>query len=345
LFQHYVNDKLTDVNPGGADVYGSFGAICTTDANRDEFQQGGNVAIKYEDEGTISRGYTQYIVPSNSSTITGGAGHHIVTVDADTTLGIVTAPDLQVEGWDWYDDKIIEYEMSAWAMSMGFMGLEACLKWDDAKFCQETMAYDWRSEKGSRFPIFYRDAEPRMDKDGNLLYTSDWRESGKMDRNDLNQIGLFRTGSNDPSAFAGKHNWDSGARMQWLAKDDDCAYGAPQLVDLKNGRFLVGYGKFQCISQGLRFSRLAGSGKNLIEEFMRIPQAYYLMEIDKDGNVLVPPFEVDAGWGGSDRIVNFGVGKAAWAYVKGATIALDGSFTNPRQKHWELMVYESPYTP
>ncbi|MEL7043672.1 MAG: hypothetical protein AAGL66_01440 [Pseudomonadota bacterium] len=42
------------------------------------------------------------------------------------------------------------------------------------------------------------------------------------------------------------HSWN----MKWIAEDPDCSLASPQMVDLRNGRNLVGYGRFQCISDG-----------------------------------------------------------------------------------------------
>jgi len=332
------NKHLSELS--GTDVFGAYGALCTTDNNKYGVTHGGNVAIKYEDQSTWLAGWTHYIVPSHASTVTGGAGHIMMPVDADVTLGLVTAIDLMPENWPWFDAKLEEIATSDWAVDNGYSPLEACTLWDDSSFCGGNMAYEWEYDPdvSGGYPVFFRDAEPHGEDDS---MSSDWRSSGVMDRNDLNQIGLFKT--NSEQGYGGDYSWEDGGKMKWLAKDDDCALSAPQMVDLHNGRYLVGYAKFQCISDGHEFWRHAYQGKNIFEEAMRIPKAYYLMEIDKDGNVLVPPFEVEAGWGGADKLVSFGVGKAAWLYIQNPTIGPDGTFAAPEQKQWELMVYESPF--
>ncbi|MEM8607395.1 MAG: hypothetical protein AAGF92_09830 [Myxococcota bacterium] len=321
---------------------GSYGAICTTDNNRDSTQGGGNIAIKYEDQSLTARGYTHYIVPSSAAGLSGGAGHTMVPVDEDITLGIATAVDLQPEGWDWYDNTLAMFEAAPYSVENGYEGLWACNYYDDATFCSQNMSSVYSLDENASYPIFYRDSQPHINKDGEEQWTTDWVGSGQIDKNDLNQIGIFRTDSKTGRGGY-EYLWEDGGKMKWVAKDDDCMLSSPQLVDLQNGRYLVGYAKFQCISDGFGHQRMHLQGKSLRTQAMRVPKEYYLMEIDKDGNVLVDPFVVEAGWGELNRIVSIGPGKAAWTYLQSPTIADDGTYADPSNHDWELVVYTSPY--
>ena len=111
---------------------------------------------------------------------------------------------------------------------------------------------------------------------------------------------------------------------------------APQLTQLDTNRFLLGWAKFQCLSDGTALKRFAGA-------HTLHPKEYYLMEIDSDGNRLTQPTRVEStGWGGMDEMVSLGNGKVGWAYIQAPEIHADGSFTDPYQSDWEFMVYESP---
>lgn len=131
--------------------------------------------------------------------------------------------------------------------------------------------------------------------------------------------------------------------MKWVAEDDDCLLGAPQLVDLQNGRYLLGYGKYQCISDGFHLRRFATSANGTRSVSTVVPSEYYVMEIDADGNALTQPTALGrSGWGGLDALVSLGPGRAAWAYVPFPKLLPDGTYPNPSQASWELLVYESP---
>ena len=72
------------------------------------------------------------------------------------------------------------------------------------------------------------------------------------------------------------------------------------------------------------------------------PKAYYLMEIDADGNRLTEPQRMDGtGWGGMDEMVSLGNGKVGWAYIPNPELHSDGTYTDPYQNDWEFMVYQS----
>ena len=98
----------------------------------------------------------------------------------------------------------------------------------------------------------------------------------------------------------------------------------------------IGYGRFQCISDGLGFDRIYATRGAMR---MLVPKAYYLMEVDADGNVLAGPVELPGhGWGGLDEPVSLGPGRVAWTYIQNPTF---GAYTGGQQSEWEVLVYES----
>ncbi|MEO1086350.1 MAG: hypothetical protein AAFY88_19105 [Acidobacteriota bacterium] len=156
---------------------------------------------------------------------------------------------------------------------------------------------------------------------------------------DLAKIGIFHQEVSGRS-LAQK----DGQLAKWLAEDGDCMLGAPQLVDLENGRYLLGFGKFQCISDGFHLRRFATGANGTRSVSTLIPKQYYLMEIDADGHPWTQPTPISgAGWGALDSIVGLGAGRAAWAYVPDPTLQADGTFADPEQDSWRLMVYASPF--
>ncbi|MEO1081019.1 MAG: hypothetical protein AAFY29_15785 [Pseudomonadota bacterium] len=331
------NEHLSDL--AGEDVFGAYGALCTTDFNRYRVQDGGNIAIKYEDSSTFISGYSHYMVPSDAFGATGGAGHTMLPIDENLTLGIAATVDAErVAGFTWAEDRIAEWAGTPWSVNNNLGDLQACAEYIETSYCLQSLAEEWEYTVGSTYPVFFKDS------DGG---SSDWMASGRKDVNDISKIGLFKTQSERGYSLFG-YLWDEdpiarGAKMKWIAEDPDCSLASPQMVDLRNGRYLVGYGKFQCISDGWEFSRIANAGRRKREEAMRIPSAYYLMEIDAQGNVLVDPFEVDAGWGGHDKLISVGVGRAAWLFVKDATLPQGNtSYPDPSQTEWEVYLYESP---
>ena len=123
------------------------------------------------------------------------------------------------------------------------------------------------------------------------------------------------------------------ARINWVVEDDDCQMSSPQLVDLGNGRFLMGYAKFQCISEGEGYDRYNGG-----DEVM-LPHACYLMEVDADGNRLTNPVELPGHcWGALDEPKYLGNGQVGWVYKRNP---LREGYSGPFDDTWEMLVYKS----
>ncbi len=105
---------------------------------------------------------------------------------------------------------------------------------------------------------------------------------------------------------------------------------------MQNGRFLLGYAKFLCISDGLPVYRKDGS----TNDHTLIPKSYYLAEIDADLNFVKGPVELskELGWGGLDQMELLAPGKVAWRYIANPTIS---QYSVGQQSQWQFMVYDS----
>lgn len=312
------------------DTEGAYGTLCTSDANDWRLSNAGTMSIKYEDS-NIFEGFSHYFMASSAGGVSKGGGHVVMPLDEDRTIGIMVAPDMHQWGEENFEAAIDEAEASALNFygqdeveSRKLTGLNACNWYQDGLCLPNWARYEYTYDHGSNYPAFeygfwYKD---------------------QMEQNDLSKIGIFHS---DSKSFPGRPIPQAdGDSMLWIAEDDDCMLGAPQLVDLKNGRFLVGYGKFQCISDGYKLRRFATNTGNTRNEATLIPAEYYLMEINGDGEVLTEPMLVSgSGWGSADKLVSLGEGKAAWAYIANPALAPDQDAPNASKNEWELLVYKS----
>jgi len=308
------------------DRNGEYGALCTSDGNNLRAGTSGTVGIKYESS-DFFEGFTNYLLASHNSGVSNGGAHIVMPVDENRMIGVLTAAEAE----PWHDTTFVNLvettEQSAinfygaqGAADRGLSGLSAC-EWyfGDGNSCLTEFLYENR---------------------GFSLFNWGFWSKNQIEPRDLSKIGIFHTDQN------GRNLSQADGRMvKWVIEDDNCLLGAPQLVDLKNGRYLLGYGKFQCISDGFKLRRFATNTVNTRSEATMIPSAYYVVEIDVQGNLLTEPVQIsDSGWGGVDALVNFGEGRAAWAYITSPELKSDGSFPNPIQALWELNIYTSPAT-
>lgn len=294
---------------------GHFGTLCTSDgAKYWRAQNKGAIAIKMETSSTIFEGYENFIVASNSGAVTNGGGHTVIPIEQNRSIVALVGTDLIPEDDAGYTAFIKADEDLAIANGRPERGIEAC-DWSWGEPCERIYMEEWYYDNGrTNYPAFR----------GGF-----W--SGDYSQRELTKIGIQHVGSNGRNEIDGVVQ-----RVNWIVEDDDCMLGAPQLTDLNNGRFLLGWAKFQCMSDGTSLNRF--SGKHTLH-----PKAYYVMEIDAEGNRLTDPVELtDTGWGSMDAMVELGVGRAAWAYIQAPTLDADGNFTDPYQSDWEFMVYESP---
>ena len=308
---------------------GEYGVLCTSDGNRYEGQHAGSIGIKYESS-DLFEGYISYLMAANNSGVSNGGGHIVMPIDEQRSIGILTAAEIEPLHDPDYVAVIEESEQAAinffgaeQAEAMGLTGLAACNWYFGAPCLFEYMRYELQGT----YPLF------------------EWGFWSKNLPNfvprDLSKIGIFHM---ENGSSAGRNiPQPDGSLVRWIAEDDDCMLGAPQLVDLKNGRYLLGYGKFQCISDGFHLRRFATNTNGTRSQSTLIPSEYYVMEIDADGKALTHPTLVPgSGWGAMDTMVSLGPGRAAWAYIPSPHLLPDGTFPDPEQANWELVVYESP---
>ncbi len=293
---------------------GQFGALCTSDGSQYWYgQNAGAIGVKMETSSTIFEGYENYIVAAHNSAITNGGGHKLIPVDDEHSIIALVGTDLVPEDDPEYLAFIDDAEQSAIANGRSERGRDAC-DWAWGDNCLQMFLEEWYYNNGrTRYPTFR----------GGF-----W--GGDITERDLTKIGVIKAASNGRARINDVEQY-----VTWIVEDDDCMLGAPQLTDLRNGRYLLGWAKFQCISDGTSLNRFSG-------KYTLHPTAYYVMEIDSDGNRITDPVELTgAGWGGMDEMVNLGVGRAAWAYIPNPTLDSSGDFTDPYQPYWEYMVYES----
>ena len=267
-----------------------------------------------ETSSTIFEGYENFIVASNNAAITNGGGQKVLPIEDNRSIVALVGTDLIPTDDPDYLAFIKVEEDLAIARGRPERGVEAC-DWAWGEPCERVYIDEYYYDNGRKnYPAFR----------GGF-----W--NGNYTERELTKIGIQHIGNNGRNEIDDKFQ-----RVKWIVEDADCMLGAPQLTDLKNGRFLLGWAKFQCMSDGTSLKRFAG--KHTLH-----PKAYYLMEIDADGNAMSEPVELEnTGWGGMDEMVNLGQGRAAWAYIPNPTLNADGNFTDPYQSDWEFMVYESP---
>ena len=288
---------------------GHFGALCTTDnAKYWSASSKGAIGVKMETRSSLFGGPESHLVASHSAGVTNGAGHKLIAVDEEKSIIVIAATNMVSEDNSDLQAFIVEAEEAASARGLPYTGLDACSWWWD-DICLRAFL-DENDDHGTFRGGFWNDP---------------------LSQNELTKIGLLTVSATGSSRVDGIYR-----SVKWVVEDDDCMLGAPQLVDLKNGRYLLGYAKFQCLSDDIKLKRFAG--KHTLH-----PKAYYIMEIDAEGNALTEPVQLEGtGWGGQDDMVSLGEGRAAWAYIPNPEIHADGSFADPYQSNWELMVYESP---
>ncbi len=302
-----------------------YGAFCTNDMGYGgSVNGGGGLYIKMEDKGDVAKGEGLYNVASSNTFVTNGGSSYVVPVDADKSLALITAPLYPGEDLlnsflkygiieDAIDDKeIVENNDGTYSDPDG-----NTLTLDD--ICYKLEGIDC-------LQLYFNNGR-------HSFRENFW--SGELQADELTKVGILHVTSNDGSREFNRADKPY-ENMRWIAEDSDCQLADPQLVDLQNGRYLFGYAKFQCISDGVNLEKHGGART-------MNPKKYYILEIDVNGNKLTEPVEIPGtGWGGLDRIISVGKGKAAWAYIPNPEINDDGTYSDPRRTAWEIMVYKSP---
>ncbi|GAA5444316.1 hypothetical protein Misp06_02502 [Microbulbifer sp. NBRC 101763] len=287
-----------------------YGALCTSDWNDwigSTHGQLGTIAIKMETSSSSSEGYFNHFVPSTAAMVSNGGGHTVVPLDADTNLSLIVSPKFIADA---DMDRFLQDEVGVDPSKEGPFD-EECSDYDENNCFLSYMSYNYWYPEKAQFPSIERQG----------LYSGD-----ALDPSSLTRIGIAKVNGSGSI---------SGQGFKWLVEDNDCQVSDPQLVDLKNGRYLFGYAKFQCISDNLPFDRIY-SPKSLR---LLVPKAYYVMEIDADLNVLEGPIQLpNHGWGGLDEPMYMGGGKVAWSYIKNPTFE---NYGGGQQNTWQAMIYHS----
>jgi len=286
----------------------NYGALCTSDGADDMTHGGfGTIAIKMEDDPAWQNGRANHYVPAHSSLTGNGGGHTVVPLDDEQLLTLIVSPRIVL---DEDMERFLEDELS---IAPGTPGPhdEACYGFGDPNCFISFMQWErWQGTDEYQ-------PEPQS------LF-----ERSEMTDADLTRIGIARV--NAESGSIARNGY------RWVATDDDCQLSDPQLVDLRNGRYLLGYARFQCKSDGLPFNRIHTS---LGADRLLIPKDYYLAEIDVDGNIVAGPVVLpNHGWGGVDEPTYIGSGRVAWMYLPNPTYETYGGGQNDQ---WEVLVYES----
>ncbi|MFA0811817.1 hypothetical protein [Microbulbifer epialgicus] len=287
-----------------------YGALCTSDWNDwigDTHGQLGTIAVKMETSSSSSEGYFNHFVPSTATAASNGGGHTVVPLDADANLTVIVSPKF-IKDNDM--ERFLQDEIRVDPSDEGPFD-EECADYDENNCFLSYMSYKSWNEGSDKYPSIERQG----------LYSGD-----ALDSSSLTRIGIAKVNGNGSIRGQG---------FKWLIEDDDCQISDPQLVDLKNGRYLFGYAKFQCISDNLPFDRIYSPNSLRL----LVPKAYYVMEIDADLNVLEGPIQLpNHGWGGLDEPMYLGDGKVAWSYIKNPTY---GNYGGGQQNKWQAMIYHS----
>ncbi len=104
------------------------------------------------------------------------------------------------------------------------------------------------------------------------------------------------------------------ADVMWMVHSETHYLGHPQIADLGNGRYLLGW------SEQYRVGDVGDDIKEIFGKRRRhsfqSAWMYYLMEIDESGNRLTDPLAIEgAGWGDFDEWTTLGDGQVAWSYI------------------------------
>ena len=104
------------------------------------------------------------------------------------------------------------------------------------------------------------------------------------------------------------------ADINWIVHSDTHYLGHPQVTDLGNGRYLLGWSEqYRVGDVGDDIKEIFGARRR---HSFQSAWAYYVMEIDAEGNRLTDPIHVEgAGWGDFDEWTTLGDGRVAWHYI------------------------------
>ncbi len=331
-----------------------YGAFCSSDFNdlRSVRLSGlSEIGVKYENERSDSTGGIVHYATAHSSWMLDGGAHKAIGLDEDTALAILVGVPfvpyrISTEMMDKYMTNMVRADVTDPSLS----DIEACLEYFDERrkivsvpncYYAYLTSYRIAGEKSMGW----------QDDDHYIKPLSFSLNNNNLEPQNKSQIGLARVDANG--------DLETGTSIKWVANDPDCMLSDPRLVDLENGRYLLGYAKFACYSDNAIETDLDGDGNieyaspppvdRIAGDKTLIPKAYYLVEIDAEGNLLTDPIKLtddiygDIGWGGIDEMVYLGNGKVSWTYMPNPTYKTisDNGKAQPQSNRWFLMTYQS----
>ncbi len=356
-----------------------YGAICSSDYNGlgamgDRLQE---IGVKYENERSDSTGGVIHYVSTSNGWLVDGGAHKAIGIDKDTALAILV-------GVPFVPHRIPEDMLDKYMENMVRADMEKPPE-DQILKCLGSVALGYQFESTSGCGYAYPASDDSLsDIEACLQYFSEFREKisivsipncyfaylrsyitgtwqamSNQDDDDYSKPAIFSLGNKDLepqnksqiglARVDANGDLQTGTTITWVANNGQCMLSNPRLVDMKNGRYLLGYAKFACYidNNDTESPIQRKAGKKIL-----IPKKYYLAEIDAYGNVLAGPKELsdsnygDIGWGGIDEMVYLGDGKVGWAYIPDPTyetVEKNKGVATPQHKEWLLMTYKSAY--
>jgi len=146
-----------------------------------------------------------------------------------------------------------------------------------------------------------------------------WESDESVHPNDVwgglapTSVGLARFTSDGVAVGTPDADGNPRADVQWLVHSDTHYLGHPQIADLGNGRYLLGWSEQYRVGDADDVKEIFNWRRRAA---FQSAHAYYVMEIDAEGNRLTDPIHVEgAGWGDFDEWTVLGEGKVAWHYI------------------------------
>jgi len=131
--------------------------------------------------------------------------------------------------------------------------------------------------------------------------------------------------------------------IQWVVSDSDYFLGHPQIAELAEGRYLLGWSKQWRVGDGIDETE---GNMWLIRRRHSFQSAwsYHVVEIDAEGRARSQPRHIQgAGWGDFDEWTNLGAGRIAWSYIADPELtAWDSAPACGGNANPALFVYQSP---